>query len=168
MTHRGSPESAVASVELDFTPDASTPSRGREFLVNACAELLPDRELSFRLGVAAHELLENVLKYASGGKRSVSVGFQKSNGTTQAYVRSRNRAGQPQLTRLSNTIDRIRNSDAPDDLYDSFIEAGVDGLGSGLGLIRIRAEALMDLAYDIEDDTVTILATLPIEGRSRC
>lgn len=155
----------TTSLELDVGPAAgmalATPIR--EFLANVYGPVLQDSRTESLLTLAAHELVENIIKYATTGRRSLTV--QLDTGKREVRIITANEATPAQITRLRAKLDRICASETPEQLYDEFIveSAGSPVSGeSGLGLIRLRAEADMHLAYTVEGTRVKIEATLQL------
>jgi hypothetical protein len=72
---------------------------------------------------------------------------------------TRNEASPERLDIVSALLGRITQSPDPTALYDSLVaESGEEGR-SRLGLIRIRAEAGLDLAYTVRDTSLEIVVT---------
>lgn len=107
-------------------------------------------EIASRVSMAAHELLENIAKYASLGTASlIVVAAPRSDGTVLIRVTSRNCAPPQLLSELVTILDEISKTTDPHALYLHYMEASVRrGHGSRLGLIRIRAEGEMRLWFE--------------------
>lgn len=150
----------TTSLELEVGPaaDMSLATRIREFLSNTYGPLIRDTRAESVITLAAHELVENIIKYGANGPRSISV--QLDSRKREVHLVTQNQATPTQITKLRSKLDRICQSTAPEALYDEFIAESADSDESGLGLIRIRAEADMDLSYKVDGSTVRIQATL--------
>lgn len=150
----------TTSLELAVGPaaDMSLATRIREFLSNTYGPLIRDTRAESVITLAAHELIENIIKYGANGPRRLTV--QLDSRSREIRLVTENEATPTQITKLRSKMDRICASTAPEALYDEFIAESADSDESGLGLIRIRAEADMALSYKVEGSTVRIQATL--------
>ncbi len=152
----------TTSLELDVGPaaDMTLATRIREFLSNTYGPLLADTRAESVITLAAHELVENIIKYGTDGPRSITV--QLDTRKREVRMVTENAATSSQISKLRSKLDRICQSDTPEALYDELVAetADADSDESGLGLIRIRAEADMDLSYEVEGNIVRIRAIL--------
>jgi hypothetical protein len=150
----------TTSLELEVGPaaDMTLATRIREFLANTYGPLIRDSRAESVITLAAHELVENIIKYGGTGPRSLTV--QLDSRKRQVSLVTENEATPSQITKLRSKLDRICQTSTPEALYDEFIAESADSDESGLGLIRIRAEADMDLSYKIDGNKVRIQATL--------
>lgn len=150
----------TTSLELEVGPaaDMSLATRIREFLANTYHSLIADDNAEFLITLAAHELVENIIKYGASGPRRLTV--QLDSRKREVRVVTANEATPAQIVRLRSKMDRICDTTDPEHLYDQFIAESADTEESGLGLIRIRAEADMDLSYEVVGQTVRIQATM--------
>lgn len=157
----------TTSLELEVGPDAdmTLATRIREFLANTYGPLIRDTRVEFIISLAAHELVENIIKYGTNGRKRLSV--QLDGRKRELRIVTSNEATPTQIERVRAKLERICRSNTPEALYDELIAESADTDESGLGLIRLRAEADMHLAYEIEGNTVTICATLPLSTLSR-
>jgi hypothetical protein len=120
--------------------------------------VLDDADATSRVAMAAHELMENVAKYSSGGEGSVEVELSQRNGQSYVQVSTKNRASAEQRATLQQLIAELSGAADPVAYYDAVIAKSARSRGSGLGLARIRAEGKMDVGLSIEGDEVTICA----------
>jgi len=117
-----------------------------------------DRETTSRLHMAAHELVENVLKY--GTTPEVGLEFELERGDVESYVRlrTRNTAAPEQLEEVTRLVTELRAAVDPIAYYDKLIRSTAPVIGmSGLGLARIRAEAGLDVNCSVEGREVSIV-----------
>ena len=154
--------SALIRIAFDSLPLPSAASDGREFFRRAYAPLLGDEDLCFSVALVAHELMENIIKYSDQGERSISVGIDGQGENRRVWIESVNRVPHDEVSTLASALADIRDTAAPDAMYDRIIAESANRDGSGLGLIRIRAEANMDLDFQIVGNLVTIRASRPI------
>ena len=147
-----------AVVDLRFAPSVELVSLVRKFVEDLYVRILGDEDLSSRLAVATHELLENAVKYSVDHKASLHIAVDLGGPRPALDIRLTNRAQVDHIERVTALLDKLKDAD-PFDFYTSLMrnsadneEAGVSGLGLG----RIRAEADMVLRYEVKGDEVTI------------
>ena len=128
------------------------------WLIDFCQMTIEDLETTSRLHMAAHELVENVLKY--GSSPEVGLEFELERGDTRSIVRlrTRNTALPEQLREVTRRVSELKAAPDPIAYYDRLIRstASVSGM-SGLGLARIRAEAGLDVDCSVEGREVSIV-----------
>jgi hypothetical protein len=160
MTHPSpGPERSVAaaSIRLQRLPPAALASSVRQLLSAICQELLdPDETQS--IAMAAHELVENIVKYSAEGMTSFEVELSIRGDQAWVRLRTHNNAAPDHLDDLQRIVDQVSRASDPIAIYDELIEASPRREGSGLGLARIRAEAGMDVACIAEGTRITVIA----------
>jgi hypothetical protein len=130
----------------------------QEFASTYCARRFPG-ELGDRARLASNELLENAVRYATPGSEVVYEVLDLRGGFGVRVVNDAVASRIPWLRR------RIEELAAPDSqsAYRSavrrLVETGDRGLGGGLGLVRVRHEAAVELAIDISGSRVAVTAT---------
>jgi hypothetical protein len=105
--------------------------------------------------MAASELLENAVKYASEEGTKVAVEHKPEEG--KLYLSVENFSTQVNWEVLKNEIERINNGN-PEEVYlMKMAEAALrtDG-GSQLGLARIRYESNAEIKFSAENDLVKV------------
>jgi len=128
------------------------------WIIDFCQMTVGDRETTSRLHMAAHELVENVLKY--GTTPEVGLEFELERGDVESYVRlrTRNTAAPEQLEEVTRLVTELRAAVDPIAYYDKLIRSTAPVIGmSGLGLARIRAEAGLDVNCSVEGREVSIV-----------
>lgn len=157
-----SPSSDEVLFELRFQPTVALVSTVRRFVDDFYRELL-DGEMSHKLAMATHEMLENACHYSIDRRSELDIALHRFGTQYAVTIRTRNRATDERLDKVRRALDEVVGAQDPSELYVQLIRRAAkrrDG-GSGLGLGRIRAEADLDLSYAIEGDTITVTA----EGR---
>lgn len=151
-----------AVFELRFQPTVALVSTVRRFVVDFYREFL-DAEMSNKLAMATHEMLENACHYSTDRRSELDIALQRLGPQYFVTIRTKNRASDERLEKVRRALDEVVSAADPGELYIELMRRAAkrrDG-GSGLGLGRIRAEADLDLSYAIEGDTITVRA----EGR---
>jgi len=119
---------------------------------------IDDRDTTSRLHMAAHELVENVLKYGSTPEVGLEFELERRNDRQIVRLRTRNTAAPEQLDELTRRVTELRAAPDPVAYYDRLIRSTAPVLGvSGLGLARIRAEAGLDVDCSVEGREVSIV-----------
>jgi anti-sigma regulatory factor (Ser/Thr protein kinase) len=146
---------------LTFRPNIKLVSTVRRFIAEFYRRILVDQELSSRLALATHELLENAVAYATDEETEVLIEIEAD----VLSVKTWNRSSRERIASLAAGFDEMNAAVDADAFYQTMlIKTAKRADGSGLGLARIRAEAEMNLQYELVDDRVCILATAPIVG----
>jgi hypothetical protein len=151
---------AAARTAVSFSLERSHSFAGKiaNWIIDFCQMTIDDLETTSRLHMAAHELVENVLKY--GSSPEVGLEFELERGVNESIVRlrTRNTAAPEQLREVTRRISELRAAVDPVAYYDQLIRstAPMNGM-SGLGLARIRAEAGLDVDCSVDGREVSIV-----------
>jgi hypothetical protein len=148
-----------AYFELAFSPCLSLVSVVRRFVSEFYAEVLVDADMTSRLALATHELLENSSRYSSDGQTSVRIQVKRQDASTLISIVTKNRASEAHLAALRRALDELNAASDPRAHYQTLMRrtAKLPDV-SGLGLGRVRVESEMQLRYDIEGDCVLLRA----------
>ncbi|AKU99877.1 hypothetical protein AKJ09_06541 [Labilithrix luteola] len=147
-----------AVFELRFTPSVALVATVRRFVSDFYAQMLGDDDLSGRLAMATHEMLENTVHYSSDGKGSLEIFMKRRPQRVDVCIKTRNRAEAEVLARAKEALDGVVGAEDPNAHYLALCRRAAkrsDG-GSGLGLGRIRAEADLGVSYSIGGEQLTI------------
>jgi len=148
----------VPQVELTFTPDIVQISLVRTLVANVYAAI--DLDLAERLALAAHELLENALKYAAGGPTRLHISAAPGEGPLSIEVCVTNRTTSDHVRAACVLVDELVTADDAQAMYQRVMRrSAASREGSGLGLARISAEGEMRLDCRAEGDTLSVSAT---------
>lgn len=151
---------------VSFAPNVKLVSTVRRFTAEFYERVLVDQEISEKVALATHELLENAVAYSVDGETGVRIEVVEDLLTIKTW----NRATPDRVQALKAVIDQMNEEKDADKYYQTMLEKTAYRTdGSGLGLARIRAEADMRISYAIETDRVCIEATTslnrPLHGR---
>jgi hypothetical protein len=145
--------------ELRFQPTVALASTVRKFVCDFYRELL-DAEMSNKLAMATHEMLENACHYSIDRRSELVIALHRIGAQYVVTIRTKNRASDERLDKVRRALDEVVGAEDPAALYNQLVRRAAkrqDG-GSGLGLGRIRAEADLSLSYAIEGDTIIVTA----------
>lgn len=146
---------------LVFRPNIKLVSTVRRFTADFYRRVLVDQELSSRLALATHELLENAVAYAIDAESAIRIEIDGDMLTVTTW----NRSTYERISGLRALLDDIAAAPDPEAFYQQLLLKSVTRTdGSGLGLARVRAEAEMLINYEIDKDRVSIKATTKIVG----
>lgn len=156
-------KSDEALFELRFQPTVALVSTVRRFVSDFYRELLSDADVSDKLAMATHEMLENAVHYSIDRRSELIIALREATPDIVVSITTKNRATDERLLKVRSALDEVVSAEDAADLYNQLMRRAVkrqDG-GSGLGLGRIRAEADLALSYTIDGDTIVVMA----EGR---
>ncbi len=148
-------------VEMRFGPRWTYISCVRKFVASFFMIGLADKERAEQISMAASELLENAVKYASEEEGYLKICIAKS--TNEVDVCVKNRAEAHHINTLRRELALIHAGE-PEKMYlKKMEEAAMTEGQSRLGLARILYEAGARLRLDVSDGEVSIHAIFTLE-----
>jgi two-component sensor histidine kinase len=161
------PSAEGARLEIEFAPHLGLVAQVRQFVSTFYVQCLGDPEASSRIAVAAHELLENAVKYASHHLARIRIVVERGeDGARTVTIETRNHAKPEDLLTARAALDELATSTDAMSCYLKLLDRSAKrAVGSGLGLGRVRAEADMTLSYEIQQDELTIRAQARLDPR---
>jgi hypothetical protein len=148
-------------LQVSFRPNVKLVSTVRKFTEEFYEHMLDDPEVTDKVALATHELLENAVAYASDGETGVRVEL----GTDELVVKTWNRISPERLEALEQIFTEMNESE-PNAYYQMMLKKTAHRTdGSGLGLARVRAEAEMAVTYEVSPGRICILASTPIKRK---
>jgi hypothetical protein len=147
-------------LELKLKPADADPDAVRRFVQSHYGALLGDADLLYRVSMAAHEFIENAVKYARDGAARFTIELvpPPEGGAPCVAISLWNRADEHHLQELRRIFaEMAAASDAATD-YDMRLRAPGRKGGAGAGLARIRAEGQMRLSLICQGDNVCLRA----------
>lgn len=153
---------ALVSLTLSFQPLAEQIGSLRNAVSDLCKPYLTDPDQLSRVLLAAHELLENIVKYSIGGVAEFHVTLDTpdaSDGRIRVRLRTKNCAHPERLSDARTRLDALAAAPDPIAHYDELIRASAGRRDvSGLGLARIPAESEMRLRYAMDQEWLVLTA----------
>jgi hypothetical protein len=151
-------------LELHIDSNPRLVSVVRRFIEEALEKVVDDddQDLVGRLSMAAHELVENGVKYAVRNPTIMRIAVIQTGEKVSARIAVTNEASADNVERLRLFVSEICRSGPADlaELYESYLRRRDPHTQSGLGLCRIRAEADLTLALEVAGTTVTLVAAV--------
>ena len=157
-----------AAMRFDFSPEGKLIGRTSKYVCDFYSAVLADPDASARVMLAAHELLENAAKYATGGRALLRFSTRLDGDHALVNLSLINDTSAGHIDQLRQRVNAIVN--APDAFmhYQQLMLAPARSPGeSGLGLARIAAEAEMQLGLEVKANTVAIMATAKVDMGAR-
>lgn len=157
---------ATLLMTMTAFPNARMVSATSKLLSEFCRALLDDPDVGARFHMAAQELAENLMKYSSGPTVSLAAELVPSDGAVTLRLEARNHSTPEQLRAVGVRLQELTTAEDPIALYDRLIlETAPKEDGSGLGLVRIRAEGGFTINYSIQGDELTISVHTTVQSR---
>ena len=135
-------------------------------LSELCRPILADDDATARLRLAAHELLENIVKYSAEGGCGLHFELHGGTGALRALIETSNHPAPTRRADAEERLDALTAARDPLEHYDSVIaDSAQRPAGSGLGLARIHAETEYRLSYRFNGPTLVITASGEVARR---
>ena len=130
----------------------------RQFVESFCANACPEAEREEQLALATHELVQNAI--ANAATPDIELKLEVDRASERVSVSVSNHARADQIEVLRSRLDKAQSYANPLEGYVAAMREDPDSRG-GIGLARIRFEAALDLALDVQGERVTICAAGP-------
>jgi len=149
-------------VELQFGPRWTYISCVRKFVAGFFMIGLADKERAEQISLAASELLENAVKYASEEETSLKISISKSAGEVDLCVSN---AVEPHQLNVFRREFALATAGDPETTYLTRMKdaAKTEGM-TRLGLVRIRYEAGANLRLETTNGRVAVHAIFAMEA----
>jgi hypothetical protein len=137
----------------------------RSIIVDVCSEYLDSYDTTQQLVVAVQELLENLVKYSDSGVSELDFELCLLDGEPTVRIGTLNRASEPHLSEAKRMLERTIAAPDPGELFQALVASSGERKGSGLGLVRLRAESGLALSYAVENDRLRIEGSRRVQPR---
>jgi anti-sigma regulatory factor (Ser/Thr protein kinase) len=135
----------------------------RHFVETFCASACPEAEREEQVALATHELVQNAI--ANAATPDIEVRLEVDRAADRVCVSVSNDARADQIEVLRSRLDKTQSYESPLEGYVAAMREDPESRG-GIGLARIRFEAALDLALDVQGERVTIRAAGPFASPS--
>ena len=150
-------------VNLRFSPRWTYIGCVRRFVAGFFMIGLADDARAEQISMAASELLENAVKYASEEEASLQISITSAHGEIDVCVTNVSDADQVNILRREFALVTAGDASA---LYLRRMEEAAKGQGtSRLGLVRIRHETGARLRLQVAGNRVSVHAVFSLEAR---
>jgi hypothetical protein len=168
--HDGSPWGASIRMVLALRDRSRFLSSIRNLIHDVCTEQLEACENTSQLQMAVNELLENIVKYSSNGRSIIEFELALVQQQPTVRVCTQNAAEPRYMAEVQKLLDEVNAAADPMRFYETLVAASGERSGSGLGLVRIRAEAGLSLQYVVIGEQLRLEATGPVapKGGGQC
>jgi len=159
---------SIADLELRLETDKADASLVRRFVSGHYECVLADDDVAYRLGMAAHELIENAANYASDHRARLRIERSDAGEDQQSVTLSiQNTTAPMHAERLAGQLREMQSCADARQYYRTLMlrAARKRGPAGGLGLARIRAEGQMTITLAREGDEVCVRAELHVGKR---
>lgn len=133
-----------------------------------CRNVVDDQETHFAFQLAAYELIENLVKYASGEQVGVRIEVESTPRGPELVLETQNQAVPERLRDVSARLTAAENAADPIVHFDELVQESLESPGeSRLGLGRLRAEGELTLSHRVEHDTLFVEVRRPVHRTLR-
>jgi len=147
------------SLDLKFFPETGAPTAIRRFIERKCSKVLQDPDLLYRVAMAAHEFVENAVKYALDGAARFTIEIGQDQRQPKIAISLWNRTGAQHRQELQQIFAEMASFEDAFEHYNRLLRLPSHRRDSaGIGLARVRAEGQMRLSLDCDDDRVCLRA----------
>src|SRR4051812_21283636 len=99
-----------ASCELGFSPNVSLIPTVRRFVEEFYVRAIRSPNVTSRLVVATHEMLENAVRYSTDGRSLIRIAVNRSRNRCRASITTQNRASAEDRAALAKMLDELKSS----------------------------------------------------------
>jgi two-component sensor histidine kinase len=156
-------------VDVSFLPDAPAILLTQRVVMDVSRRFFSDEDVGWRLGMAAHELMDNARKYGQGEVARLRFAIEPTEGGHCATIDVHSRGSAADIRDLERAVVEITQAADTQAAYLAAMRrAGPrDDQTSGFGLARIVAEGEMVLSLTVNDGRVGVNACLHVATESR-
>jgi hypothetical protein len=153
-------------LEVDFTPSSNQISAVRNFINEFWKPVCADADVRARLGLSAHEMLDNAVRYSLDGRVLLRIQALGKGSSYTVVVQTSAPATEADAAKLARALETPSSPSlaSPDARYAREMER-VDTTNSGFALraARIAAEGQMDMRCAYDGKTLEVTATIEVE-----
>jgi len=150
-------------IRIEFAPTSGCLGSLVMIVTDFCRNVVDDQETHFAFQLAAYELIENLVKYASGDRVCVHIEAESTPNGPELVLTTENQALPERLSDVGRRLLAAETAEDPIVHFDQLVQESLASPGeSRLGLGRLRAEGDLTLTHRIENDTLFVEVRRPV------
>jgi len=160
------PERLRRFVSVEFSPSSGCLGSIVSMVTDFCRNVVDEPQTRFAFQLAAYELTENLVKYATGEKTRVSISIEGSVRGPVLVLTTVNDSTPERLEDVRKRLEAAETATDPIQHFDQLIQESIATPGeSRLGLGRLRAEGELLVSHSIQGRTLTIQVSKTVRRR---
>lgn len=157
MTASQKPARYQRYVFIEFSPTSGCLGSIVSVITDFCRNVVDDSSIKFAFQLAAYELTENLVKYASGDKTSIRIAVESTTRGPELVLTTENEATPERLVDVATRLDAAETAEDPLSHFDQLVHESIESPGeSRLGLGRLRAEGDLMVSHSVVDRCIRI------------
>jgi hypothetical protein len=155
-------------IRVEFAPSSGCLGSIVQIVTDFCRNVVDDQETHFAFQLAAYELIENLVKYASGERVVVRIEVESTPRGPDIVLITENQASSERLADVDARLSAAESAEDPIVHFDQLVQESLASPGeSRLGLGRLRAEGDLTLTHRVDKDTLYVEARRPVHRSAR-
>jgi hypothetical protein len=144
-------------VLIEFAPTSGCLGSIVTVVNDFCRNVVDDPSIKFSFQLAAYELTENLVKYATSGRTSLRIEVESSLRGPEIVLTTQNEAPPERLSDACARLTEIEAAPDPTAYFDQLIQQSLACPSEArLGLGRLRAEGELALSHSVTGNCLTI------------
>ena len=154
-------------LDLNFQAQSDFISALRKLVADYYTPVMQDPDAVERMALAAHEMAENAVRYATDQQSRIRIEFKQEDGVGHIHITTWNHSNADNRDSLRQMMREMNQHADPFDFYQKVMKRSAKRTdGSGMGLARIRSEAEMNVGLkEMDDNVVCIEAEADIDNK---
>jgi hypothetical protein len=155
-------------IRVEFAPSSGCLGSIVQIVTDFCRNVVDDQETHFAFQLAAYELVENLVKYASSERVAVRIEVESTPRGPDIVLVTENQATLERLTDVDARLLAAESADDPIVHFDRLVQESLASPGeSRLGLGRLRAEGDLTVSHRVTDETLQVEVRRPVHRSAR-
>jgi hypothetical protein len=155
-------------IRVEFAPSSGCLGSIVQIVTDFCRNVVDDQETHFAFQLAAYELIENLVKYASGERVLVRIEVESTPRGPELVLITENQASTDRLTDVDARLKAAEAAEDPITHFDQLVQESLASPGeSRLGLGRLRAEGDLLLSHRVHAETLIVEVRRPVHRQTR-
>ncbi len=155
-------------IRVEFAPSSGCLGSIVQIVTDFCRNVVDDQETHFAFQLAAYELIENLVKYASGERVTVRIEVESTPRGPDIVLVTENQASPERLADVNTRLSAAESAEDPIVHFDQLVQESLASPGeSRLGLGRLRAEGDLTLTHRVTNDVLLVEVRRPVHRTAR-